>query len=109
MNIYHGLGIILASLYGGASTLAGLLQLRLKKLPLRLSIGMSVAGMLVILSAFFIVSLNSGAWFFLMSGLLTIQMVAYQNGKYLYGKIHTIHHVVRFALSCFILLLLWIG
>jgi hypothetical protein len=104
MNIFRVLLILIAASYGGLTTLAGIVQLKQRKINLVSSSLMILGGLLLILAL--MLNLNAGYKFIiLVIGLMIIHGSAISNGFHMFGRINPRHHVIRLGVSIFIIAL----
>lgn len=104
MNIYKILLTLIVVSYGGLTILAGGVQLKQRKISFASSLLMIIGGLLLIFSLLIdlptSVILNA-----LIGGLLIIHGCAISNGLQMFGKVNPRHHIIRLAVSIFILTL----
>ena len=105
MDFTFGIGILLAVLYGMATCISGILQLKAREIALWAAIGMSIAGFIICISSIFIL-MDMNLLILLIACFLFVQIIAILNGFNLYGKINPNHHMIRFSITLLILFLL---
>jgi hypothetical protein len=95
--------ILISVIYGILSITAGAVQLKKKEIESWASILMMLGGILIVISIF------TKLLPMLIVSLLMIHISAISNGYKMYGKINLKHHIVRFILSVFIIVLFIYG
>lgn len=103
MNAYSWILILVIILYGGLTIIAGVIQLKERKIDLWSSILMIIGGFLIILSVIPFAIVSNYTLYVLIGGLGIIQASAINNGFKMYGKINPKHHLVRLMLSLLII------
>lgn len=100
---------VLTTLYGVLTALAGLGQIRAKKIQAAAAWGLVLSG-LVVVTAAVLSLLRSGAALTVLSiGLVGIHALAINNGYKMFGKINPSHHLARLVLSITLLILTYLG
>lgn len=107
MTVISWILLIAAALYGALSAYGGFTGLKDKKASLTGNVFMIIGGALILIAAV-PEALEKYQLILLISGLIIIHIAAILNGIKLYGKITLKHHIFRFFLSVFIILLYFI-
>ncbi|KQL51471.1 hypothetical protein AN964_21145 [Heyndrickxia shackletonii] len=90
--------------YGALSTLAGSLQCRKRNIPTWSAIGMTIVGIIVMVSSIF-VNIIPNSIIILIFCFVLLHILSIANGNHLYGKINIKHHIIRLLFSLVIVLL----
>jgi uncharacterized membrane protein len=95
---------LIGGIYGILSILAGIFQLKQKKINKWANLLMIIGGILVLISL--IPNINLGIYV-LITGLISIHVSAINNGYKMYGRINPKHHVIRLCISIALIICLW--
>ena len=107
MNLLGYIVIVFGAIYGLLNIIAGLTQIKQKKVDAWCSITMIIGGLLVIVST--ILSYKEFYFFYtLLIGLILIHIATINNGLKMYSKINLKHHIVRFFISMTLIILFMI-
>ncbi|RLE36765.1 hypothetical protein DRJ23_06940 [Candidatus Acetothermia bacterium] len=109
MSMLVLIAALLAGFYGAFTVFAGIIQVKAKNIPAWIAIGMVACGFLTTVSAVFVARKAWLAFYLLLIGLVGIHILAVTNGLKMYGKINMVHHLVRAALSVFIVVLAFLS
>ena len=90
---------VLTSIYGFLNAFAGFLQIKAKKIQTWSAWLMLGSGLLLLGSGVILVLKLPSALLFLAIGLISIHLLAINNGFHLYGRINIGHHLFRFVVS----------
>ncbi|MFA5523400.1 MAG: hypothetical protein WDA24_03495 [Tissierellales bacterium] len=104
MNLLGYILMILGTVYGLLNLIAGLTQIKQKKIDTWSSIVIIVGGVLIAISVIFS---SKGSYFFylLLLGLIIIHIATIRNGIKMFGKLNWKHHIVRFLISLTLVIL----
>lgn len=94
--------IFIGGIYGILTILAGIVQLKQKKINKWANLLMILGGSLILTSI--IPDFNLGIYI-LVTGLISIHVSAINNGYKMYGKINLKHHVIRLCISTALIIL----
>lgn len=103
LNIFSWSSSILAIFYASLLILAGLTQYKKKSIPTYSAVGITVFGIIMLVSSILIFFIPS-ILFLLIVTLATVHVLTIRNGYYLHGKIHIHHHLIRGCISFIIIL-----
>ncbi|MBI1742740.1 hypothetical protein HYR54_06690 [Candidatus Acetothermia bacterium] len=109
MNTLLWLGVILACVYGIATSVAGVSQLKTQQVPHWAAIAMITVGALIVISAGLLVAGFNWGVYLLVLSLIAMHVLAINNGLRMHGKINPLHHLARFVLSAVIVVLAYFG
>ncbi len=102
MNFVNSILLIISIIYGSLTMLAGILQLKQRKIKAWASLLMLAGGLLVVISTAHNLFL---AEYIAITGLVLIHIAAISNGIKLYGRINISHHMVRLFISLSVVVL----
>ena len=105
MTIIQYAGLALVLTYGSLTALSGILQLKLRNVPIFSSFGFVITGGVLACTPFLLFQFTF-IFYLLILSLLLIHIIALYNGYYLNGKWTVQHHLTRLFLSTSIVLLL---
>ncbi|MGV3463865.1 MAG: hypothetical protein ACO1OT_01050 [Heyndrickxia sp.] len=89
--------------YGALTSVAGILQLRKRNIPIWSAFGMTIIGIVFMISAIFVN--GSSKWLYVIFlCLILMHILSITNGIHLYRRINIIHHVIRLLFSLVIVL-----
>ena len=104
MTIIQYSGMALTLIYGTLTALGGIIQIKLRNVPLFSALGFFITGGVLACTPFLFFQ-STNIFYLLILSLLFIHLIALFNGYYLYRKWTVQHHLVRFFLSILIILL----
>ena len=105
MTFIHYLGMALALVYGMLTVFGGIMQIKLKEVPLFSTLGFVITGGVVACTPYLIFQSFYNVYL-LTFCLFLIHVLALFNGYYLFRKWNIQHHIFRLILSVIIILLL---
>jgi hypothetical protein len=105
--LWTGAGPAMA--YGLLTAFAGASQIRTKKIHPWAAFGMLMMGMLVAACGLFALLNRHEALIGLGIGLVGVQLLAINNGLTMFGRVNPTHHLIRFALSLMLFILIYLG
>lgn len=105
MNVWEWFAIGLACFYGAISAWGGIMQFRLKIIPLWAAAGMLVSG-ISLLAAGAVIIATPSLGLLMIPGLVLLHILALVNGIHMYGQIRWSHYMIRLVLSSIIAILL---
>ncbi len=101
MNLLSWISIILGTLYGGLTAIGGMVQVRVREIPLWSAIAMTITGLAIFTSSLLIFSIPK-MLILNVSGLLLLYFLSIINGIHLFGKINIRHNATRLFISMII-------
>ena len=96
----------LVVVYGTLTALAGLGQLKVKRIQAWAACGMILCGLAVDAAAVLMVTGSTASAWVLAAGLAGIHLLALNNGRRMFGRVNPFHHLARLVIS---VLLLWLA
>jgi hypothetical protein len=103
MSAFSLILLVIGIIYGGLTALAGIIQLKQRKVKRWSSLSMILGGISVIILV--ISKFEPYNIYMLIAALLLIHIVAIDNGINMYGKIKPKHHIIRLCISVLIIIL----
>lgn len=97
--------LLVGTVYGGLTIIAGFLQIKQRNINLRASILMVIGGVLITTAIMTNTFLSMNNLYLLIPGLFLIHLTAIDNGIKMHGKLNYRHHFVRSCISLGIILL----
>ena len=109
MHILTILAAILAGAYGILIAFAGWSQTQTQEIQLWAAVSMLISGLIIVVSARLLIAKVAISPYILIIALLTVHILAINNGLKMHGKITPSHHIVRFIISLLIASLAFLG